>query len=72
MLACPADSPLWNAWRYAQEQAEAEQKAAEVEDALAPFTRPARPVVPRVMQLEHDMSIAGHEDDCTICQPKKG
>ena len=38
--ACPEDSPLWLAWRSAQERAEAERKVAEVEDTLSIFTKP--------------------------------
>lgn len=26
---------------------------------------------PAVMQMEHDMNIAGHEHDCTICKPPR-
>lgn len=40
VTACPPDSPLWNAWRHARDEAEAQRKVDEVEDTLSIFTKP--------------------------------
>jgi hypothetical protein len=39
-MACPGDSPLWNAWHRMRDEAEAQRKVDEVEDALSIFTKP--------------------------------
>ncbi len=40
ILALPYDAPLWIDWREAREKAEADKQVKDVEDALAPFTKP--------------------------------